>query len=352
YIISPKSEIFPLDPVPTNPCWAVRSLDGDYILVTIIDAITGDTLGYGTPPPYEGLSIHGPDWGDCPQDPIWYSHANNAKTWFEAMGYTTLQVGNASDATVAGHIQSDDGAMFYELDHGGYSSFHNQCNATIYATEVESWIASYASMPFAFIGSCEGLCSTGDNTFSYEFRKGFSQDTVTVGYCGMSSTACSTCWSYSISWQTALFDYMDQGYTAQQAFNHANAYYPTCAGTNNCMRIAGDTGMRFVPNVRRSYCGSLSGGSLLPYYMGNSGDRSAHIRCNITAAGTYGIYILPNTEMVFLNNAEVIATNSVYGSSSSGPIRMVSEQNRSRGMEMSGGGQLRMSNGGQIKVYE
>ena len=54
YIISPESDVFPIEPTPKNPCWAVRSVnvnDG-YMLVTVIDAVDGTVLGNGVPPPY------------------------------------------------------------------------------------------------------------------------------------------------------------------------------------------------------------------------------------------------------------------------------------------------------------
>ena len=97
------------------------------------------------------------------------------------MGYDTERIGSATAAQISGHIQSDATVMFYELDHGGSTSFKNRCEDNTYATEVETWIADYASMGFAFIGSCEGLCDTTDDTFSYEFRKGASIDSSGSG---------------------------------------------------------------------------------------------------------------------------------------------------------------------------
>ena len=54
YIISPDSVVFPLKPTPKNPCWVVRSIDNGNLIVTIIDAMDGKTLGYGVPPPTTG----------------------------------------------------------------------------------------------------------------------------------------------------------------------------------------------------------------------------------------------------------------------------------------------------------
>jgi hypothetical protein len=51
YIISPESDIFAIEPTPENPCWIVRSIKDGRTIVTIIDAATGEFLGYGTQPP-------------------------------------------------------------------------------------------------------------------------------------------------------------------------------------------------------------------------------------------------------------------------------------------------------------
>jgi hypothetical protein len=50
---------------------------------------------------------------------------------------------------------------------------------------------------------------------------------VTVGYCF--GDVCLPRWEWSIEWQTALFDYMSQGWTVTAAFDQAMADYPVCA---------------------------------------------------------------------------------------------------------------------------
>jgi hypothetical protein len=52
YIILPDSDVFPIEPTPINPCWAVRSIIDGMLTVTIIDAVTGENLGNGVPPPH------------------------------------------------------------------------------------------------------------------------------------------------------------------------------------------------------------------------------------------------------------------------------------------------------------
>jgi hypothetical protein len=347
WIISPETDIFKLDPIPVNPCWVVSSIDNGRMILTIIDALTGEKLGHGIPPPYEGFTQYGPDWGDCPQPPIYYAYAENARIWFEDMGYSTESVGNASDAKVQSHIQTDQTAMFYELDHGGSTSYHNQCDANITATEIETWINAYASMPFAFIGSCGGLCALGDGNFSFEFRKGSGTGTATVGYCDMSATWCATCWSYAIPWQTELFTHMDAGSTVQYGFTQANLDYPTCAGTNNCTRFDGDASLRVVPVVTRSLCGNVYNGYKGPL---NVNTRRHYLRCNITVPTGQTLTIGPGADLIFLNNSKITATGTLGADGSSEQIRMVSESDENVGMEFTG--QIEVYNSGEIKIYD
>jgi len=256
YIISPESDVFPLDPTPTNPCWVVRSIQDGNPIVTIIDAVTGEWLDFGVPPPYTGFSLSGPQyWNPC--EYTWTEWYQNARDWFQTMGYLTETAVWPTENKVKSHIQSNTTALFYELAHGGSTSFCSGCSGSTScentsATEVASWISTYTKMPFTFIGSCDGMCDTGSGTLSYEFRKGSTTDTATIGYCGMSGDYCSNCWSYSISWQTALFSYMNDSYTVKQAYNNAMADYPVCSPTEGaCMRFAGDQDFKVVPVVSR-----------------------------------------------------------------------------------------------------
>jgi len=377
YYISPSSEIFHFDPVPKNPCWIITSIIGDSMTITVIDAITGKKVGNGVPPPYEGLSIHGPDREDPPKhhcdnsNPLWYDHAKNAHDWFETMGYDTIRIGSATQSEVQSHIQSDTTAMFYELDHGGSTIFQNRCEDYITASAIESWISSYASMPFAFIGSCGGLSSTTDGTFAYEFRKGLNYDTVVVGYDDMSGSACALdCWGNAIAWQTELFSRMNNGYTVGQAYAYANAAYPDCTNDgHNCMRIVGDTNLKVagsgVSKVQRSKCGALYNApplylSPFPGRESRTYNRPHYIRgnCNVPS----GCYLTitpsnsnPYVDLLFLNNSKL----TVYGTflsadATNGEVTFVSEQDRSKGIKLpkNSGGQIKMYNGGELKVYK
>jgi len=144
--------------------------------------------------------------------------------------------------------------MFFEIAHGDYSTFNYGCEngswQGLAAFKVDIWMGNYAKMPFTFLASCDGMCSLGASSFSYEFRKGSFENTATVGYCGMSGAPCENCWGWSVDWQNALFSYMNQGWTVKAAFDQAGADYPTCAA-NMCMRFAGDADFKVVPAVMR-----------------------------------------------------------------------------------------------------
>jgi hypothetical protein len=255
YLISPESDVFRVYPTPRNPCWIVRSVrEHGRVEVLVIDAVAAAVVGHGVPPPYDAFSLTGP-WYFEPCSGSWDAWSGNAAAWFDAMGYSTEEVEWPTQSKVQSHVQSHQTAMFYELAHGGSSYFASGCTGGYYAeyttaSEIESWIAGYEKMPFAFIGSCDGMAYTGDGTFAYEFRKGSGDNTTVVGYAGMSEPQCDVCWTYSLNWQTALFGYMNSGYAVKDAFDQANADYPVCANSN-CMRFAGDEDFAVCPPVNR-----------------------------------------------------------------------------------------------------
>lgn len=272
YYISPESVVFPLEPAPTDPCWVVRSVVDGRLVVKVINAVDGAVLGDGVPPPYTAFSFTGP-W-ECPYYGAWTSWYQNAATWFSTMGYDTEGIQWPTNEQIRGHVKSDHTAMFYELNHGGSASFMYGCDGStgldLGSFKVAMWIANRAKMPFTFLGSCEGMCDTLGGSFSDAFRKTSWEATTTVGYCHMAETWCSDCWSESIMWQTALFDYMNQGWSVRDAFLQANADVPSC-GLNECMRFAGDPAFAVVPVVARDpimpdvALASPNGGEVLEY---------------------------------------------------------------------------------------
>ena len=141
------------------------------------------------------------------------------------MGYPTEAVVYPNDAKVKSHIQSYETAMFYEVAHGNWlTGFKNKCSDDrISPGEIRAWIKDYTKMPFTFLASCYGMCYTGWPSLSDAFRKGSTEDTVTVGYCGMGEPPCNqTCWYKNATyWQDELFNKMNQGWTVKAAFDQA-----------------------------------------------------------------------------------------------------------------------------------
>jgi len=369
--ISPHSEIFKIKPVPENPCWIIRSETNQARKVTVIDAVTGNKLGLGIPAPYEGFSMHGPDWEDCDNNsPLWYDHAENARSWFEQMGYSTIRDGSAYQSVVQSHIQSDETVMFYELDHGDGYSYHNRCEENITANEVDTWIENYAPMGFTFIGSCGGLTWTGDGTFEHEFRKeGLSEDTVVVGYDGMSDAVCADdCWGYAIAWQTKLFSDMNDGYTVSYAFAQANMDYPDCTDDNhNCMVFMGDGNLRFagtgLPKVTRSISGAIANQSVsgddtspLPGVPDRFHHRPYFVRSNLDVPSTEHLTLYTTStdkyiDLAFLNGSKLTVNGYyLFADGSNGGVKFVSGLDSHKGMEITG--ELKMYTGGEIRVFE
>jgi hypothetical protein len=322
YILKPDSDsaVFPVISDPTHPSWVVYSSVGvdpegnNLLVISIFDSVNGEFLGYGTHPPYTALSIGGPDWGDIPPCGAYYHDwMISARDGFDDMGYSTEGIDVATAAEIQGHVESSFTALFYELNHGGSTSFHNICPdsaAGITGTDVGTWINDYTKMPFAFIGSCGGLCSNGPGTFSYEFRKADTVGTAAIGYCHMDWTGsgsqtydCTQCWANSIPWQDNLFDRLNNGETVEDAFNHALADYPMCGDGSGCMRLDGDPNLALVPAVMR---GSLP--------TSNAG--TDQILEQTSLAGT--LATLDGSSSSSPNNADLIYTWSWTGGSASG----------------------------------
>ncbi len=243
YLISPDSDVFPLDPVPRDPCWIARSSIGGEIVVTVVDAGSGAVLGYGIPPPASSLSISGPIFSS-PCSGSWDAWYLNATDWFETMGYACQAVAWPTRGEVSSSIAGVSTALFYEIAHGGSYSFASGCEGDesfefITVEDVSEWISHYTKMPFSFLASCGAMCDTGEGSMSHALRRGSNSRTSTVGYCGMAQENCDLCWTYSLDWQDALFGYMAEGWTVREAYDMAVADFPMC---QECVGFAGDEG--------------------------------------------------------------------------------------------------------------
>ncbi|MCK5058405.1 MAG: hypothetical protein KAT34_17255 [Candidatus Aminicenantes bacterium] len=236
-IISPESDIFPLDPVPENPCWVVRHVKDSEIGLAVIDSLTGDYLGAGIAPPVNAYAFTGPTDSAPPCSGSWSYWTINADTWFEKWGYPSENAIWPATSVIKSKVRNTSVGLIYEFGHGGSNFFLSACQQYTTAQDIGDWMASGPKKTFVFLGHCGGMCQTGENTLSYEYRKGSLIDTVTVGYCNMADAACANCWSNSLDWQDSMFNYIYRNYTVKEAFDQATADYPMCSG---CVRYIGD----------------------------------------------------------------------------------------------------------------
>lgn len=226
-----KNQDFPL------LCWEIRYKNG----VTNLININGEKIGQGIPAPseYKGFSLSG--FYDSNSPDGWRVWRQNADIWFRKWCISTSSRSLPTPDTISSYVSNPEFYLFYELAHGASTYFQaNSPGVYYYASDVEQDMLNRQKNVFSFIGSCEGMTDTGDGTFSYEFRKGSLNDTVTIGYSGM-----GTCpgWSVSVQWQNFMFHAMDSNYTIKEAFNLACAEYPTIA---DCVVFLGDPDLKII----------------------------------------------------------------------------------------------------------
>ena len=242
-------------------CWEIRYKNGKTSLMNI----DGQKIGEGIPAPsdipseYNGFSLTGyceDGWEDC-----WLPWRQNADLWYKKWCISTKSISLPTPDTISSYVNNSEYYLFYELAHGASTYFQADSPGIFYyASDVEQDMAQREKNIFSFIGSCEGMTDTEDGTFSYEFRKGSLNETVTVGYSGM-----GTCpgWGDSLYWQDFMFYTMNSGYTISNAFNLACAEYPTIA---DCVVFVGDPNLKInesnddddddnttIPNVLITY---------------------------------------------------------------------------------------------------
>jgi hypothetical protein len=255
--IDPESSVFAsIKPTPTNPCWNVYVHSSGFVTDSVvIDAVTGEVLGHGVPPPSEGVALTGP-YDLCGCTKPFQAALDNATYWFRRMGYTTDSMVYPTVDGIKQYIQNDETAVFFETAHGGSYFFKNDCscpyNDTLWDTDVQAWLVDHPKMPFAFLLSCDSMEYTEPTdlgpTFSYAFRKGSTNGTVTIGCCGGGDFWNWTAWWSEIWWQDFFFSLISQGRTVGDAFYLANLNYPS---TGVIMRIAGDQNLKLVPKLNR-----------------------------------------------------------------------------------------------------
>ncbi len=220
-----NSQVFPL------LCWEVRYKNGSTILYNDI----GEIIGRGIPAPNIGFSLSG--YNDASYPDPWISWRLNADTWFKKWCNTTVSISLPSIDVISSYVSNPDMDIFYEIAHsiGLPTRFQANGEGVFYtADQLCDDMENRDPIRFAMLCSCEAMRDIGPGTLSYEFRKGETENTVTIGYVGMAS--CPG-WSVSLEWQDYMFYIMNSNYTIRDAFDLACAEYPTIA---DCVVFAGD----------------------------------------------------------------------------------------------------------------
>jgi len=276
YYISPDSTVFPQENLPsnfdrTNPVWVIWSTDANgFAKVTVINAATGEVLGNGINPPAAAYALTGPL--DCNADGTNNGELNYyrdiAASWFNRLGYTTTSVSFPSREDVKSQVQNSNVELFFSVAHSNSQKIVPSCDPNfrgpigegkgykfVSNTDIESWIKNVPAKKLAYLMGCDSLCSTGQGTLSYAFRKGSNVGTTTVGFCGLGDTDghCQSCLNMLGNWQNSFFTRVaDEGLTVKKSFDLANVAWPTCL-KNQCTRFAGDANFRLVPKNVATY---------------------------------------------------------------------------------------------------
>jgi hypothetical protein len=226
-------------------CWEVRFKNG----TTSMYDSNGQQIGYGIPTPsYEVLTLSGYD-KDSPHDP-WRSWRANADKWFNKWFETVISIGQPTNEQISYYISDVDSEYFYEIAHSGGepTRFQTSGDGIFYtAYQLREDMKNREPIKLAILCSCEAMQSTDQGTLSYEFRKGQTNDTITIGYVGMGE--CPG-WYDSLDWQDAMFTYIDRGYTIKTAFDLATALYPKIS---DCVKYVGDNKQKIIDDSLSVY---------------------------------------------------------------------------------------------------
>jgi hypothetical protein len=218
-------------------CWEVRHTNG----TTVMYNATGVKIGEGVPAPSDGFALSGYDKKE-PHDP-WRMWRDNAASWLQEWCDRTISISSPENEIITKYISDPSVTMFYEIGHSGGlpTRFQSEGDQIYYTADmVRDSLADRSPMKFTMLCSCEAMQETGPGTLSYEFRKGQTRGTVTIGYVGM-----GTCpgWADSLDWQNSMFRKINSGLTVENAFTIACAQFPKIA---DCVELVGDATIKIV----------------------------------------------------------------------------------------------------------
>jgi len=177
----------------------------------------------------ESISYSGPhDSAD-----VWLTYRENANKWFRELGLSVIT--DAINFNAIGQIGQPEFTFYYCIAHGDWRVFIADPNNVCTVDNIREYLKDRGRFGFAFLGQCRAMVKIGSGSFSYTFRKGKSEKTVTIGY--YKADECPDGWRYSFQWQDRMFSYLKQGLNFKEAYDEAIADYPS---VGPMVRFVGD----------------------------------------------------------------------------------------------------------------
>ena len=206
-------------------CWEVRYIDG----TTVLYDLDGCEIGEGVPSPSAFLLSGSAELWYGGYGDAWEQFRTNAEYYFQQWCDSTISVFDPTTEEISSAVSNPDTRFYYAIAHGGSTGFYADYGddpwPLYYSAEDASQDMGVREYPmgFAFLGHCNAMNSIGSGTFSYEFRKGQMEGTVTVGYTNMDG---DDGWPYADEWQDYMFQKMNEGLTVKESFDQACGQYP------------------------------------------------------------------------------------------------------------------------------
>ncbi len=215
--------------------WVTHNkITGDW---KVIDIITGIEVAIGIPVPNsKSLAVSGPSNGVD----VWYEWRDNAEYWYKNFNTKCLSIGLATADDVISNVQNPDTKYYFNIAHGGSTSCQ-MYNGFLFGSHINNAMIDRNPMTFTFLAHCDAMIYTNEGTFSYEFRKGETSNTVVVGYIHMEK---SPGWIDSLSWQHILFTGLYNNLNLKDAFDYACATYPSII---DAVKYDGDENLTIYP---------------------------------------------------------------------------------------------------------
>ena len=201
----------------------------------VIDATSGIEVAIGIPVPKKSLAVSGPHEGED----IWYRWRESAANWYNLFN-TCYAIPLATVNDVISNVQDSDVKYYYNIAHGNWSRCQMN-DEYLLASYIETTMNHRNPMTFTFLAHCDAMNYTDIDSFSYNFRKGETTNTVTVGYTGMGD---SLGWIDALNWQNVLFTQLYNKSILKDAFDYACATYPRII---DAVKYDGDENLKLCP---------------------------------------------------------------------------------------------------------